>query len=180
MTKEPIDGFRGIKWGESLSKYKYEFKLSIPWNPEMRYCFERNSESATIGGAKTGKFIYVFDEGGFSSARVALMYRPNAKYKDPEEPISQNDINNRFSKIYNACVKQWGIPKKTVNAKDKTKVVYYNWYSYARKNENGNVMLVARYRNDKLWWVEFEIYSDSSIDREEARNSKTREKYQDF
>ncbi|MDO4561415.1 MAG: hypothetical protein Q4C86_10750 [bacterium] len=115
----PIDGFRGIKWGATVKQYKNELiKNENPFNdPDIEYLFmgyERPFETPTMGGVKTGKFTYCFDEQGFYRAFIILYYFPNLKTKNIGFPSSYADINNRFIKIYNACEKHWGQSHKEV------------------------------------------------------------------
>lgn len=184
-AKTPIEGFRGIKWGDSIAQHKNELTKTenILNDPDFDYLYnghERPFESPTIGGAKTSRFTYCFDQYGFYKAFMLLYYFPKRAMDDM--PKSYTDIASRFTKIYDACVKQWGTPKKEVHSQNNYKTVVYSWFSFLDKTEDvGVAELNVQYNKDnKLYFIGLYIYSDAGQERENMRRKHMREKYNDF
>ena len=138
LAKTPIEGFRGIKWGDPVSKFPGEFEfLEAGLSPSStQNVYIRKYDKTTIGGAEIGGFNYIFDDrAGFCKAIAALSYSKNSKRRGGRYPKSYSDMLNRFEKIYNACTKQWGAPQKIVSPmRGQGKSVEYWWFTPIKDN----------------------------------------------
>lgn len=187
-AKIPIDGFRGIKWGEHASKYKNElsFLYNSIYNPQSA-TYLRPYEKPYIGGAYIGNFEYSFDEKGFYSAIAVIDYIPT-RQKDMRHgnnaPKSYADLNDRFIKIYNACVKQWGQPaKEVIPMRGGGYYSEYKWYTLLeyKKSDDGLYdvaiaeLIIDYDANKKPFSVSMHVYTIDGEQRQATAREKFRE-----
>ena len=186
-AQTPINGFRGIKWGDPASKYENE--LSVLYDSlynSKSTTYIRPYENPYIGGAYIGHFEYSFDEKGFYQAIAMIDYTPHRENKRLGEnaPKSYSDLKNRFLKIYNACVKQWGQPsKEVIPMRGGEYSSEYKWYTLLEdmKLDDGLcdiaiAELVIIYNTEKKpFAVCLDIYTLDGEQRQETAREKFRE-----
>lgn len=138
LAKTPIEGFRGIKWGDKVSKYPGEFEFFdtglVPGTTQKIY--NRRHDKTTIGGVEVGGFDYSFDDNaGFYKVAAVVLYFKDRKLNEKGWAKSYADMQNRFQKIYASCLKQWGDPKKEIcPMRDGGKSVEYWWFTPIKDN----------------------------------------------
>lgn len=64
-----VDGFREIKWGESITRYKDIFRLTSDSNNPKRF-YVRNNDEMLFGEISLTSIIYVFYKNKFSSVII--------------------------------------------------------------------------------------------------------------
>lgn len=175
LAETPIEGFRGIKWGDTVSKFPGEFKFLdtglAPNSTQKEYV--RRYDKTTIGGVEIGEFSYVFDDNaGFCKAVAVLFYSEKHKQRSLKAPKSYSDMFNRFEKIYTACTKQWGSPQKSVSPMPGNgKCVEYWWFTPLKDNMAFSSLKVIYNDNEsrKPGTLFLSLYTEKEAEEEQAK-----------
>lgn len=186
LAKTPIEGFRGIKWGDPVSKFPGEFEfLEAGLSPSStQNVYIRKYDKTTIGGAEIGEFNYVFDDrAGFCKVIAALSYSKTSKRRGVRYPKSYSDMLNRFEKIYNACIQQWGTPQKIASPFPGGKYVEYFWLTPIKDNMAFSKLKVIYDDNEgrKLGTLFLSIYTEKEeIEEQEKLDQYLESRSSDF
>ena len=93
------DGFRGIKWGESITALKDMHQV---WDGGEKKFYERSGDSLEIGGAKLHRIVYTFWQGRFSEVRIEIL----KDYGNPQDEFAH------FKTLRKVCFDRFGARRK--------------------------------------------------------------------
>ena len=124
LKNEPI-GFRGIKWNDPISKHADVMILDGVDDSGTVKTYKRRGDKPYLGNTFIGPVYYQFDKIGFIDAAFYISYTEGSPYNDVKSPT---ELQEKLNSLYNTCVKQWGVPQKTVaqppKAKPNKKIIY--------------------------------------------------------
>lgn len=104
------DGFRGIKWGTSVSSVD---DMTQVWADGDMRLYERRGDPLEIGSAKLHNILYLFWQGKFLEARVMI-----PKHYGPDKTEMAN-----FDAVKKVCCERFGVRGKPIFGKEQ-----YSWH----------------------------------------------------
>lgn len=185
IAKTPIDGFRGISWGDTVNIHRKDLidlgstgssLMDIAQGNNKMY--KRVADAKTIGGQYVGDFFYEFDEYGFWRAGCMVTIADSTKLREkyPLMPRTYNELEKRFIKIHETCVARWGAPEKTVTVIDGFKIVIYEWIYFSTKADDFAIAEIRWEPNREFANLSLNIYTHRGDERQRARYDKLKER----